>query len=84
MTEPRGSECRCVLCGQTFTGLTLFDAHQDVDYNRHPVIVCRDPTGLGLAQDSRGTWGTPEGLAKRERSRGRLAAANSARAQEDV
>ena len=79
MTDPRGSECGCVLCGATFTGLTLFDAHQDTDYNRHPVIVCRDPAALGLAQDARGTWGTPAGLAARERSRTMVAAANSER-----
>jgi len=83
MTDPRGSECGCVLCGQTFTGLTLFDAHQDVDYNREPVIICRDPTGLGLAQDARGTWGTPEGLAYRESLTTRLATANPARTQEN-
>ena len=52
MTDPRGSECGCALCGQTFTGLTLFDAHQDTDYNRHPVIVCRDPRLITL--DSHG------------------------------
>jgi hypothetical protein len=81
MTDPRGSECACVLCGATFTGLTLFDAHQDVDYTRQQVIICRDPAALGLAQDARGTWGTPEGLRARERSATLLAAARSARAQ---
>jgi hypothetical protein len=79
MTDPRGSECSCVLCGNTFTGLGLFDAHQDTDYNRHPVIVCRDPAGLGLAQDARGTWGTPEGLAARDFHATRLATAMSER-----
>ena len=82
MTAPRGSECACVLCGATFTGLTLFDAHQDVDYGRQPVIVCRDPAALGLAQDARGTWGTPEGLRARQRSATVLAAARSAPTQE--
>jgi hypothetical protein len=79
MTTPQGSECSCVLCGHTFTGLTLFDAHQDVDYGREPVIVCRDPTGLGLAQDARGTWGTPEGIASRDFHATRLARANAER-----
>ena len=77
MTTPQGSECGCVLCGATFTGLTLFDAHQDVDYSRDPGIICREPAALGLAQDARGTWGTPEGLKARERSATLLAAARS-------
>jgi hypothetical protein len=81
MTDPRGSECHCILCGQTFTGLGLFDAHQDVNYTRQPVIICRDPTALGLAQDARGTWGTPAGLAARDFHARRLARANSDRRQ---
>jgi hypothetical protein len=79
--KPRGSECQCGLCGATFTGVTLFDAHQDVSYTRRPVIICRDPVALGLAQDPRGTWGTPEGLKSRHFHATRLAAARSARAQ---
>jgi hypothetical protein len=79
MTTPRGSECSCVLCGATFTGMGLFDAHQDVNYKRQPVIICRPPQALGLAQNARGTWGTPEALAARARSATRFAAARSAR-----
>ena len=80
----RGSECHCARCHRTFTGLTLFDAHQDVDHARPhaDVIQCRDPASLGLAQSDRGTWGTPEGLRARERSATTLATARSARAQE--
>jgi hypothetical protein len=78
----RGSECHCGACHRTFTGLTLFDAHQDVDYTRRPAVVCRDPASQGLAQSPRGAWGTPEGLESRERSATRLAMARSALAQE--
>jgi hypothetical protein len=74
----RGSECHCAACHRTFTGMGLFDAHQDVDYGRRPAVVCRDPASLGLAQDARGTWGTPEGLKSREISATRLARARSA------
>jgi hypothetical protein len=81
MTSPQGSECLCGLCGVTFTGMGLFDAHQDVSYKRDPVIICRPPAGLGLAQNARGTWGTPAALAARERTATRLAAARSARVQ---
>ena len=80
--DVRGSECHCGACHQTFTGLSLFDAHQDVDHARTPPIVCRDPASQGLAQSDRGTWGTPEGLKARERSALLLATARSARAQE--
>lgn len=79
MTTPQGSECACGQCHQTFTGMGLFDAHQDVSYKRDPVIICRPPTALGLAQNARGTWGTPEALAARQRTATRLAAARSAR-----
>jgi hypothetical protein len=78
--QVRASECHCALCHRTFTGLTLFDAHQDVDYGRDPVIICRDPASQGLAQSDRGTWGTPEGLKARERSATALARARSAQA----
>jgi hypothetical protein len=73
--NPQGSECGCAACGQVFTGLTLFDAHQDVNYAREPVIACRPPAWLGLVQDARGTWGTPAGLKARESYATRLAGA---------
>lgn len=64
MSAPRGAECECAACGETFTGLGLFDAHQDVDYTRRPAVRCKLPSTLGLAQNARGVWGTPEGIAK--------------------
>ena len=64
VTDPRGSECACVLCGATFTGLTLFDAHQDVDYGRQPVIVCRDPAAARAGAGRAGYLGHPGRLAR--------------------
>ena len=78
MTTPRGSECACGRCHQTFTGMGLFDAHQDVSYTRG-FIICRPPGELGLVQNARGTWGTPAGLAARDFHATRLARANSER-----
>jgi hypothetical protein len=80
--DVRGSECHCAACHRTFTGLTLFDDHQDVNYTREPVIVCRDPASQGLAQDDRGTWGTAAGLKSRDLLRGRLATARSSQTQD--
>jgi hypothetical protein len=73
---PRGSECHCAACHQTFTGLGLFDAHQHVDYTRQPAVTCEPAVRLGLVQDGRGTWGTPEGVKARQRSATALAIAN--------
>ena len=80
--QVRGSECHCGECHQTFTGLTLFDAHQDIDYTRRPAIHCEPPVALGLVQDGRGTWGTAEGLKARESYATRLASAKSRRLEE--
>lgn len=82
--EARGSECHCAACHLTFGTLTLFDAHQTVDYDRRPPVICRaaesmrvSPAGLpvpagsgglALVRDARGTWQTPAGLAARQRS----------------
>jgi hypothetical protein len=80
MIEPKGSECQCAACGETFTGLGLFDAHQDRNYKRDPVIICALPVELGLVRNPRGAWGTPEGLKARENASTRLRRARSVRA----
>lgn len=49
-----------------FGTLGLFDAHQDTDYGRKPVIVCHDPAVPNAIRDSNGVWQTPEGLAQRQ------------------
>jgi hypothetical protein len=81
MTDPHGSEHECGKCHEVFSGLTLFDRHQDVDYRREPSIICRAPAALGLVQDGRGTWCTPEGLKSRDFHATRLARANRGRAR---
>jgi hypothetical protein len=74
----QGNEHECGQCRAVFSGLGLFEAHQDVDYRRKPVIICAPVQGLGLVQNARGTWCTPEGLAATLASSTRLAAARRA------
>lgn len=75
----QGSEHECGQCHVVFSGLTLFDRHQTRRYNRRPAIVCASPQSLGLVQNARGTWYTPDGLAAAQRSAARLATARSGR-----
>lgn len=56
------SACHCAGCHQTFSGMGTFDKHQDVNYDRVPVILCRDPRSLGLVPDHTGVWRTLEGV----------------------
>jgi hypothetical protein len=65
--DVHGGDCHCGLCHETFSSLTLFDAHQDVDYSRRPAVVCRAPAGLGLVRDYRSTWATPQAAISRQR-----------------
>jgi hypothetical protein len=97
--DVRGPECHCSLCHATFRGLTLFDAHQDADYQRDPPVICRDPAdlrvdaksrplpqgrdGLRLVQDARGVWMTPGGLKTRQRRPPRRAMGRPARGAGD-
>jgi hypothetical protein len=74
-----GNSNGCAACGEQFGALAQFDAHQDVDYERDRAVICRPPAGLGLVQDDRGVWQTPEGLARREMDRARLAGMASSR-----
>lgn len=74
------SDWGCAACGQTFGTLTMFDAHQDVDYNRRPAVACSHPEALGLVRDTWGTWQTPEGLKSRTRRAERLPVVRRARA----
>jgi hypothetical protein len=57
----------CGACARPFTSLTAFDEHQDVDYSRVPVVICRDPAAIGMVTDQHGRWhmpGTEEGRAR--------------------
>lgn len=68
----RSGEHHCARCHNSFGSLEQFDRHQDVDYRRRPAVLCAAVGGLGLIQDGRGTWQTPEGLKARLQSRARL------------
>lgn len=61
------STCTCHPCGESFTGLTAFDKHQDVDYNRRPAVQCLDPATLGMERNAHGRWGYPGSDEDRER-----------------
>lgn len=69
----------CARCHETFRGLSQFDAHQDVDYDRLRPVVCLAPVSLGMVRDHRGVWTSPEGAAQALAQSRRLAAANSRR-----
>jgi hypothetical protein len=57
----------CPACHQQFTGLTAFDAHQDVDYGRRVPVTCRDPALLAMTTDRNGRWMIPASEADRVR-----------------
>jgi hypothetical protein len=59
--------CTCHPCGQSFTGLTAFDKHQQVDYTRRPAVTCLDPATLGMVRNDHGRWGYPATGDARER-----------------
>ena len=61
------SVCGCAACGREFTTLAAFDRHHDVDYGRHPAIVCLEPSDRGLEQNDRGRWHVPQTDAGRRR-----------------
>ncbi len=81
-TLPVGSNLsHCSKCHQTFSSLTLFDKHQDVDYDRTPAVVCKTRlTALGLVKDLGGTWCTPDAAISRQAQSVRLAMTRSRRA----
>jgi len=53
---------QCARCKRVFSGLSLFDRHQDVDYDRKPAVACINPVSLGMVEAPNGVWTTPEGL----------------------
>ena len=52
--------CECALCGRKFSGLTTFDAHQDVDYKRQPRVICREPSEIGMKLNGHGLWASAQ------------------------
>jgi hypothetical protein len=61
------SASQCPACRQEFTGVTAFDAHQDVDYTRRPPVLCLEPRDLGMARDRNGRFYVPGTEADRAR-----------------
>ena len=51
--------CQCAACKQEFGSLTASDQHQDVDYKRRPILICRAPADVGLIQGNDGRWRVP-------------------------
>ena len=39
---------QCTICARFFSGMSTFDAHHDVDYERHPAVKCINPEKLGM------------------------------------
>lgn len=72
--------CHCAACHETFGTLTLFDAHHDVDYNRDPAVLCREPGVLGMVQAENLIWWTPEALSALTERVGKMAEARRAAA----
>lgn len=51
----------CGHCGEVFSGLTGFDAHQqwDRDERDEMVLTCLDPLALGMEKNRMGRWHYP-------------------------
>lgn len=82
--EIHGTANGCAACGHQFGALKQFDAHQDVDYERDPVLICQLPQELGLVQDDNGVWQTEAGLAFRAKQRAAWAGARDASGADGV
>ena len=77
--RPGSAACHCAACHQTFSGLGLFDRHQD--WQTCPgKLSCEYAGALGLVRASNGTWWTPEGLRKSTESVGMMHQARTAAA----
>jgi len=76
---PFGSNLNhCAKCHQTFTSLTMFDKHQEVQKGPGRVL-CRPPEALGLVRDTKGVWRTPEGVESLYRRMGMMEQARKQR-----
>jgi hypothetical protein len=61
------SVCECCCCREQFTSVSSFDQHLDVDYDRVPPVMCREPRDLGMARDRHGRFFMPGSDADRVR-----------------
>lgn len=52
----------CTACHRTFTSVTAFDTHRDVDYRRPAGAegACINPLIRGLVLNDAGYWGVPK------------------------
>jgi hypothetical protein len=51
-----GGQCECGVCGEHFSGVTAFDAHQRVNYEAEVPVTCQDPASLGMIKNRHGRW----------------------------
>lgn len=51
--------CECPICHEHFTGITAFDAHQQVDYTAAIQVICQQPASIGLVRNHHGRWALP-------------------------
>jgi hypothetical protein len=68
------TQYHCGRCHVTFAALSSFDAHLIRAAASRAVTGCRVPGDMGLVQDDKGVWRTPEGLVQRDRRSVMLAA----------
>lgn len=55
-----GSWSKCRKCGEEFTGVGPFDAHQRIDYGTKDTrrfVSCLSPAEIGLTKNEYGYWG---------------------------
>ena len=70
----------CAGCGEVFAGgLSLFDQHQAISYDKRPAVTCSSPQELGLVLDYRGVWRTQAGYTRAELLADRMRALHQAR-----
>ena len=76
---PAAAYSECGRCQVLFGSLASFEDHLVRDPGSPVIRGCTPPRVLGLVQDGSGTWQTPEGLARRERTRAMTAQWNRER-----
>jgi hypothetical protein len=75
--RPDTAACHCPACHQTFSGLGLFDDHQDWSQGWASGVSCKAPAASGLVWGG-SAWWTPEGLQASTERVGRMHQARAA------